>query len=142
MAKFDMDTEGPKMSHILVIEDNLNNARLFEVILERKGGYDVTSIESAENLFEIIEEKKTRAIIMDVSLSNTRFQGRDIDGIGLSQMLKADERTKELPILLVTAHAMHGDRENLLTKSGADDYLSKPITDPGLLIEKIQHLLS
>ena len=49
---------------------------------------------------------------------------------------------KDLPILLATAHAMEGDRERLLTASGASAYIEKPIYDPQVLISKIQELVA
>jgi CheY-like chemotaxis protein len=57
-------------------------------------------------------------------------------------MLKADERTRHVPVLLATAYAMKGDREDLLKESGADDYISKPIADPADLIQKVEALLA
>ena len=130
------------MSHILVIEDDANNARLFKLILERKGGVEVTTLNRFDNIFELIAEKSSSLIIMDVSLAHARFSGRDVDGTQLTRILKSDERTKNLPVILVTAHAMEGDKERFLSESGADDYIPKPITDPDLLIEKVQNLLS
>jgi len=130
------------MSHILVIEDDANNARLFKLILERKGGFEVTTLNRFDNIFELIAEKRSSLIIMDVSLAHARFGGRDVDGTQLTRILKSDERTKNLPVILVTAHAVEGDKEMFLNESGADDYIPKPITDPDLLIEKVQNLLS
>jgi len=125
------------MSHVLVIEDDPNNARLFELMLKRKGGFDVTVSEDIDRIFDLIEENESRIILMDVSLSNAKYQGKEIDGIGLTRILKTDRRTKHLPVIVVTAHAMSGDKEKLLDESGADDYISKPITDPGALIDKV-----
>ena len=130
------------MSHILVIEDDVNNARLFKLILERKGGFEVTTLNRFDNIFELIAEKSSSLIIMDVSLAHARFSGRDVDGTQLTRILKSDERTKNLPVILVTAHAVEGDKEMFLNESGADDYIPKPITDPDLLIEMVQNLLS
>ncbi len=51
---------------------------------------------------------------MDVSLTNSRYQGEPVDGLQLTRMLKGDPETAHLPVLLVTAHAMQGDRERFL----------------------------
>ncbi|MEY2979447.1 MAG: hypothetical protein RLZZ435_3586, partial [Cyanobacteriota bacterium] len=48
----------------------------------------------------------------------------------------------KLPIILVTAHAMQGDRENFLSQSGADGYISKPVVDQDAFVEKIRALLT
>lgn len=80
-------------------------------------------------------------ILMDVALSRSTYQGKAIDGIKLTQMLKADAQMAKLPIILVTAHAMRGDRENFLSQSGADDYISKPVVDQQAFVDKILGLL-
>jgi CheY-like chemotaxis protein len=56
-------------------------------------------------------------------------------------MLKADEQTASLPVILVTAHAMEGDRENFLKQSGADGYISKPVVDHEAFIHQIVSLI-
>ena len=80
-------------------------------------------------------------ILMDVSLSRSVYQGKSVDGIKITQMLKSDPQTANLPIILVTAHAMEGDRENFLNQSGADSYISKPVIDHQLFIDQIMALL-
>jgi CheY-like chemotaxis protein len=57
-------------------------------------------------------------------------------------MLKEDPKTRHLPILLATAHAMVGDRERFLAESKADDYLQKPIYDSEILVQKVEELLA
>jgi two-component system, cell cycle response regulator DivK len=64
-----------------------------------------------------------------------------VDGIRLTQMLKENPETAKLPVVLVTAHAMDGDRENFLAKSGADDYISKPVVDHEAFVNQIKLLL-
>ena len=80
-------------------------------------------------------------ILMDVSLAHSVYQGKAVDGIKIAQMLKADPKTANLPIILVTAHAMEGDRENFLKQSGADGYISKPIVDHQQFVDQIMALL-
>jgi CheY-like chemotaxis protein len=78
---------------------------------------------------------------MDVSLSRSVYQGRAVDGIKITQMLKANPQTAKLPIILVTAHVMEGDRENFLKQSGADGYISKPVVDHQQFVEQIWAML-
>jgi two-component system cell cycle response regulator DivK len=74
--------------------------------------------------------READVILMDVSLAHSLFEGKPVDGIKITQMLKADPATSDLPVILVTAHAMQGDRENFLQQSGADGYISKPVDRP------------
>lgn len=129
------------MAHILVVEDDRANAKLFELVLKRVGGFEVTVTEDATEVVETATGGLTDIIMMDVSLSNTEYQGRLVDGVDLCHVLKADERTRHIPIIVTTAHAMRGDRERFLQESGADDYISKPIEDNQALIAMVSRLL-
>ena len=66
-------------------------------------------------------------VVLDVSLRNSRWQGRPVGGIEICQLIRAG--SPATPVMLATAHAMRGDAEKLLAESGADDYVSKPIID-------------
>ncbi|HNX52103.1 MAG TPA: response regulator, partial [Thermoanaerobaculaceae bacterium] len=81
---------------------------------------------------EILDECRSggvQMVIMDVSLNNTRWEGKPINGVEICRLLKQDPATAAIPVLLATAHAMRGDAETLLAESGADDYVAKPIVD-------------
>jgi CheY-like chemotaxis protein len=78
---------------------------------------------------------------MDVSLSHSVYQGKAVDGIKITQILKADPSTACLPIILVTAHAMEGDRENFLQQSGADGYISKPVVDHEEFVNQLRRVI-
>ena len=80
-------------------------------------------------------------VIMDVSLSNSAFQGTPVDGLAITRILKRDPRACHVPVILATAHAMKGSREKFLADSGADDYVSKPILSADDLIERARALI-
>lgn len=127
---------------ILVVEDDKLNAKFFEFTLCRRCGHEVEVTEDVERILERVRSRQIDVVIMDVSLSNSRYEGQSVSGSEICRMLKADERTRHVPVLLATAHAMKGDREELLKESGADDYISKPIADPADLIQKVDALLA
>ena len=130
------------MIRILVVEDNALVAKFYRIALERAGGYQVTCSEDVEFILAQVEAAAFDLLILDVSLRNSRYQGRMIDGLELAQLIRHTAAGKKLPILLATAHAMEGDRQRLLTASGASAYIEKPIYDPNILISKIQSLLT
>ena len=84
-------------------------------------------------------------ILMDVSLAHSVYQGKPVDGIKMTQMLKADAQASNLPIILVTANMTsgmtEGERENFLKQTGADDYIQKPIVDHQQFVDQILALL-
>lgn len=129
------------MPHILIVEDDVLTAQLFEIILKRKGGFEVTVTDDGEKIMKLLNSGKVDLIIMDVSLSKTFVNGAQVDGLKLSRMIKENETTSGIPIILATAHAMRGDAERFLEESKADDYIAKPITDHVLFVEKIRGYL-
>ncbi|NEO73420.1 response regulator [Moorena sp. SIO3H5] len=129
------------MKTVLIVEDDPINARVFSKILSKRGGLNVKHTEDVEEVMQIAQAGEADIILMDVSLAHSVYQGKSVDGIKITQMLKADADTSKLPIILVTAHAMEGDRENFLKQSGADDYISKPVVDHQKFVDQIIALL-
>jgi CheY-like chemotaxis protein len=129
------------MPHVVVVEDDKTNARLFEAALVRRGGFQVTVTEDVALVLKLAESHDADLIIMDVSLSLCLYGGRLVDGLEITRMLKDNPVTSDVPVLLATAHAMHGDREHFLAASKADDYVSKPILDLVGLVERINQLI-
>jgi two-component system, cell cycle response regulator DivK len=129
------------MKTVLIVEDDLINARVFSKILTKRGGLAVKHTENVEEVIQIAQAGEADIILMDVSLARSVYQGKSMNGIQLTQLLKADPQTLNLPIILVTAHAMEGDRETFLQQSGADGYISKPVVDHQAFIDQIVALL-
>jgi two-component system, cell cycle response regulator DivK len=125
------------MTTVLIVEDDPINYRVFAKILTKRGGLQVKGTEDVEEVMRIAQAREADVILMDVSLAHSVYQGRAVDGIKITQMLKSDPQTSYLPVILVTAHAMEGDRENFLRQSGADGYISKPVVDQQQFIAQI-----
>lgn len=130
------------MTTVLIVEDDPINLRVFSKILTKRGGLQVRGTEIVEEVLQYAQSGEIDAILMDVALANSIYEGKPVDGIKITQMLKADANTANLPIILVTAHAMEGDRENFLQQSGADGYISKPVVDHEAFIQQIVSLIN
>lgn len=130
------------MTTVLIVEDDPINLRVFSKILTKRGGLQVKGTEIVEEVLQFAQSGEIDAILMDVALANSIYQGKPVDGIKITQMLKKDPKTANLPIILVTAHAMEGDRENFLRESGADGYISKPVVDHEAFIQEIVSLIN
>ena len=103
---------------VLVVEDNDKNMKLFRDVLQASG-YDTLEATTGEDAVELAVEHEPALILMDVQLPG-------IDGIEALGRLRGNERTASIPVLALTAQAMHGDRERFLD-AGFDGYLSKPV---------------
>lgn len=104
--------------HILVIDDNPMNAELVEFVLSA-AGMQVRVADSAARGFECIAQQRPDLILMDIQMP-------DMDGLEMTRILKADEDTRGIVIVAVTAYAMKGD-EARMRQSGCDGYLPKPV---------------
>ncbi len=119
------------MSKILIVEDNEFNRDMLSRRLLRRG-YEVLVAEDGSRGLKLAHTAHPDIILMDVSLP-------DIDGLEITRQLKADEQTRGIPIIVITAHAMVGDRQQSLA-AGADDYHMKPV-ELAKLLTQIQTLL-
>ncbi|MCA9915426.1 MAG: response regulator [Anaerolineae bacterium] len=104
---------------ILYIEDNPLNMRLVRRMLA-SFGYNIAEAPDALSGMKKINERKPDLILVDVNLPG-------IDGLELTRRLKADPYTADIPIVALTANAMHGDRE-LCLEAGCDGYIAKPVS--------------
>ena len=116
-----VDGSGAK---ILLVEDNEMNRDMLSRRLQRKG-YDVSMAVDGLAGVEMATSDLPDLVLMDMSLPG-------MDGWEATRALKADPRTRDIPVIALTAHAMSTDREKALG-AGCDDYDTKPIELPRLL---------
>ena len=119
------------MAKILLVEDNEMNRDMLCRRLERRGYEVVMAVDGREGVEKAYTETP-QLVLMDMSLP-------EMDGWEATRQLKVDGRTREIPVIALTAHAMAGDREKALA-AGCDDYDIKPV-DFKRLIQKIETLL-
>jgi len=103
---------------ILVVDDNPTNLKLVSDVLECEG-YEIFQAVDAEAAQWIIAQRHPDLVLMDIALPG-------MDGLTLTRKLKADEKTKGLVIVALTAFAMKGDEEKARA-AGCDGYITKPI---------------
>ena len=129
------------MAWVLVVEDDSTNAQVIERVLSRMGGHEVNVTEDA---YEVLAacEAGVELVVMDVSLSNTKYDDEPVDGIRITQLIREMMGEDMPPVMLLTAHAMRGDRERLLEQSGAEEYFAKPIVDHHEFVDVVARLLA
>ena len=119
------------MPRILLVEDNEMNRDMLSRRLIRRG-YEVLLAVDGEQGVAMARTESPALVLMDISLPV-------VDGWEAARRLKADPRTRSIPIIALTAHAMTGDREKALA-AGCDDFETKPV-ELSRLLDKIQALL-
>jgi two-component system cell cycle response regulator DivK len=120
------------MPKLLLVEDNEMNRDMLSRRLKRKGFDILIAVDGKEGV-EIAQGQSPDLVLLDMSLPV-------MDGWEAARVMKADETTRGIPIIALTAHAMSGDREKAI-EAGCDEYDTKPVELPRLL-EKIQTLLA
>jgi len=126
---------------ILIVEDDQMNVKFMSFVLKRKGGFEVLVSEDVEEILRLAKEADLSAIVMDISLSNSKHDGQNVDGVYITKLLKADPETASIPVIIATAHAMIGDREQFLEETKAEHYISKPFHDPNLFLQEITSVI-
>ncbi len=119
------------MPKILLVEDQEMNRDMLSRRLKKRGYEVAIAVDGAEGL-EKARSESPQLILMDMSLPV-------IDGWEATRQLKADETTRGIPVVALTAHAMSSDREKAL-QAGCDAYETKPVELPRLL-ETMEKLL-
>ena len=116
---------------ILLVEDNELNRDMLSRRLIKKGYVVVNAVNGKEGIDMSVSELPN-VILMDLSLPI-------INGWDATREIKSNEKTSNIPIIALTAHAMAEDRKKALD-AGCDEYDTKPIEFEGLL-EKINKLV-
>jgi two-component system cell cycle response regulator DivK len=106
------------MATILIVEDNPTNLKLSTFLLE-SAEYTVLAATNGEAALTLAHEGRPDLILMDIQLPG-------MDGLQATALLKADESTRDIPVIALTALAMKGDEERILA-AGCDGYIAKPL---------------
>jgi len=118
---------------VLVIEDNEQNLYLLRFLLE-KHGFHVDEARDGREGIRLASQLRPDLILLDIQLPM-------LDGYAVAIELRKDPGLRATAIIVVTSHAMVGDREKALA-AGATDYIEKPI-NPSTFVDQIRkHLPS
>lgn len=106
------------MAIVLIVEDNETNMKLSTFLLE-SADHTVIAATSAEMGLTLARNAHPDLILMDIQLPG-------MDGLQATALLKADDVTRDIPVIALTALAMKGDKERIL-EAGCDGYIAKPL---------------
>ena len=115
---------------ILVVDDSPSERALLSQTLQRVG-YEVRTAQDGDTALQIARSHPPALILLDIMMPGK-------NGFQVCRQLKADERTKHVPVVIVSARDQPPDKFWGL-RQGADEYITKPF-DPGRLIEVVQRL--
>lgn len=128
-----MDTQNlPKVTKVLIVEDEPAQLQLTKVALENHGTFHLTSAQNAQEAFQRLNAELPDLILMDLGLP-------DCDGLDVTRRLREDDRFRWIPVIILTGRSTVVDKITGL-EVGADDYLTKPF-DPGELVARVRAVL-
>jgi two-component system cell cycle response regulator DivK len=116
---------------ILIADDDAKYRKLLTDVLQADG-YATLTAEDGKCAIELARSARPNLILMDIQMPL-------IDGLTIVKALKAEPDMESIPVIAITALAMHNDRERML-EAGFDGYLSKPISIKELRLEVNRHL--
>ena len=125
-------TEG-LVRRVVCIEDEPEMIDLIKLILSRKG-FEVLGANGGKEGLELIRENSPDLILLDLMMP-------EMDGWQVYQQLKADDSTKDIPVIVVTAKAQNIDKVLGLHIAKVDDYIPKPFSLQEL-IDRVEDVLS
>ena len=121
------------LKKIIIVDDDERNIFALDAVLKAKG-YQCISSTNAEDGLNILQTQN------DIGIALIDMMMPGLDGYQMIKIIRENAALKDFPVVAVTAQAMVGDREKCL-RSGADDYISKPI-DVDALLKIIQQYLN
>jgi len=116
---------------ILIVDDEPFNLEFLELVLKQQG-YNIITANSGRKGRMLAEQEQPDLILLDISLPG-------MSGFDLLEQLRADEATRSLPVVMLTAHGREVEKEKGMAL-GASDYITKPFSTREL-VSRVQALL-
>jgi len=123
--------EEPKQ--VVYIEDEQEMIDLVRLILSRKG-YDVIGANGGREGLDLVRQIRPQLVLLDLMMP-------DMDGWDVYQQIRAEEATRNIPVIVITAKAQSIDKVLGLHIAKVDAYISKPFS-PSDLVESVERVLS
>ena len=119
-----MDNNTEENTRILLVEDDELNVRMVLAFLNSK--YKIEAVSSGEEALKKLLDNTYDIILMDIGLK------KGMNGLDVTKTLRKMPNYKNIPVIALTAYALSGDREKILS-AGCSHYLSKPFTRKQLI---------
>lgn len=121
-----------EVKHILCVEDEEEMIDLIRLILSGRG-FEVRGAAGGAEGLRMVREEPPDLVLLDLMMP-------DLDGWEVYQQIKADERTRSIPVIVVTAKAQNIDRVLVMHIAKVDDYITKPFS-PQELLSSVERVL-
>jgi two-component system, OmpR family, response regulator VicR len=120
------------VARVVCIEDEPDMIELMRLLLSRQG-FEVVGARGGKDGLEKVEQTLPELVLLDIMMP-------DMDGWEVYNRLKANPKTRNIPVIVVTARAQTVEKLAALREAGVDEYITKPF-GPGQLLESIERVL-
>ena len=107
------------MTKVLYVEDNDDNVYMLKMRLELLGDFEVLAAEDGQKGCEMAATEQPDIILMDLEMPV-------VDGWEATRRLKGNPQTRDIPVIVLSAHALAGEREKAIA-AGCDEFATTPI---------------
>lgn len=122
----------PTTPLVLIVDDNVDAREMYAIYLEH-AGFRALEADDGETAIEIARRERPAVILMDATMPR-------MDGWEAARRLKSDAATRDIPLIMLTAHAFEEHKQRA-ANAGADAFLAKPVL-PDALATEIRKVLA
>jgi len=116
----------PTTPLVLIVDDNVDAREMYAIYLEH-AGFRALEADDGETAIEIARRERPAVILMDATMPR-------MDGWEAARLLKSDAATRDIPLIMLTAHAFEEHKQRA-ADAGADAFLAKPVLPDELAME-------
>ncbi len=125
---------------IIIVEDDPFSIEYYRFIFT-KSGHKFLALNSTEQLLAELEHDSVSLVIMDINLKNMYLEGKRVDGVKLTRVIKNNTKWAHIPVLVVSASSLRDDGNDLMVESKGDRFVSKPIVDIDNFIRLVDEMI-
>jgi CheY-like chemotaxis protein len=142
MQELDKDNLKPQAKTILIVEDDVVNVRVFCKVISKYSDLNVKHTEDVEEILRIAQAGEADLVLMDISVSLRDYEGKEVDSLDITKMLKSHPLTTNVPVILITANFLPGTSTlSVMEESGANFCIPKPIINHQIFVDQIRMFL-
>ena len=129
------------MKRLLIVEDDSIMRKFYSVIFLRNG-FESYITDDGDDIMEYLKTHYVDLIILDINLTNTYLNGKQINGLALLSIIKQIRSLERIPIVLVTGHSFPQDKAVPLINNSTGTWVTKPIVNYSEFVNKINKLIA
>ena len=131
-----------KKKTILIVENDVINVRVYSKVFSKYSYLNVKHTEDVEEILRIAQAGEADLVLIQICVSLRDYEGKEVNGLDITKMLKSHPLTTNVPVILITANFSPGTSTlSVMEESGANFCIPKPITNAQIFVDQIRMFL-